>query len=88
MMSFHSTLFTVSFRRRYVQVAEKRLQRPRHDLLQSRGMFHGYHDARQPLLHPCNNKGKTPASSGYKSQRMYYTEGEKGGRTRQQKQKT
>jgi hypothetical protein len=36
-------------------------------------MFHGYHDARRPLLRPCNNKGKTPASSGYKSQRMYCT---------------
>jgi hypothetical protein len=36
-------------------------------------MFHGYHDARRPLLHPCNKKEKTPASSGYKSQRMYCT---------------
>jgi len=48
------------------------------------GMFHGYHDARRPLLHPCNNKGKTLASSGYKSQRMYCT----GGRKKETTKKT
>jgi hypothetical protein len=49
-------------------------------------MFHGYYDARRPLLHPCNIKGKTLSSSGYKSQRMYCTE--KGERERGEEEKT
>ena len=50
------------------------------------GMFHGYHDARRPLLHPCNKKGKTPASSGYKSQRIYCTREKEGKEEKKEKE--
>jgi hypothetical protein len=48
-------------------------------------MFHGYHDARRPLLHPCNIKGKTLSSSGYKSRGCTALKrGERGERRRRE----
>jgi len=84
---FYSTLSTVFFRRRYVSWPRKVCSGEGAICLNQGGMFHGYHDARRPLFRPCNNKWKTPASSGYKSQRMYCTwrerkKNEKGGNER------
>jgi len=73
MVPFYSTLSTVFFRRRYVSWPRKVCSGEGAICFNQGGMFHSYHDARRPLLRPCNNKGKTPASSGYKSQRKYCT---------------
>jgi hypothetical protein len=55
------------------ELAEKSLQRRRHNLLQSRG-----HVSRLPqFAFKANIKGKTLSSSRYKSQRMYCTEKKK-----------